>query len=136
MSEDGSMTSGILRGIEDGWFMAEIADASFAYQQQVEKGEKKVVGVNCYPETVEKPVQILRVSHEVETDQIRDLAARRSGRDQAAAGAAIAAMLAAARSGANMIPSMLDAARAESTLGEICGALRAEWGGYFEAPAF
>jgi methylmalonyl-CoA mutase, N-terminal domain len=45
-------------------------------------------------------------------------------------------MLAAARSGANMIPSMLDAARAEATLGEICGALRDEWGGYFEAPAF
>jgi methylmalonyl-CoA mutase N-terminal domain/subunit len=136
MSQDGSMTSGILRGIEDGWFMAEIADASFAYQQQVEKGEKKVVGVNCHPETVEKPVQILRVSHEVETDQVRDLAARRSGRDQRAVDAAIAAMLAAARSGANMIPSMLDAARAESTLGEICGALREEWGGYFEAPAF
>ena len=136
MSQDGSMTSGILRGIEDGWFMAEIADASFAYQQQVEKGEKKVVGVNCYPETVEKPVEILRVSHEVETDQVRDLAARRAGRDQGAVDAAIAAMLAAARSGANMIPSMLDAARAESTLGEICGALREEWGGYFEAPAF
>jgi methylmalonyl-CoA mutase N-terminal domain/subunit len=136
MSQDGSMTSGILRGIEDGWFMAEIADASFAYQQQVEKGEKKVVGVNCHPETVEQPVQILRVSHEVETDQVRDLAARRSGRDQRAVDAAIAAMLAAARSGANMIPSMLDAARAESTLGEICGALREEWGGYFEAPAF
>jgi methylmalonyl-CoA mutase N-terminal domain/subunit len=136
MSQDGSMTSGILRGIEDGWFMAEIADASFAYQQQVEKGEKKVVGVNCHPETVEQPVEILRVSHEVETDQVRDLAARRSGRDQAAVDAAIAAMLAAARSGASMIPPMLDAARAESTLGEICGALREEWGGYFEAPAF
>jgi methylmalonyl-CoA mutase N-terminal domain/subunit len=61
---------------------------------------------------------------------------RRSGRDQAAVDTSIAAMLAAARSGANMIPSMLDAARAEATLGEICGALRDEWGGYFEAPAF
>ncbi len=45
-------------------------------------------------------------------------------------------MIAAARSGANMIPPMLDAAMAEATLGEICGALRDEWGGYSEAPAF
>jgi methylmalonyl-CoA mutase N-terminal domain/subunit len=116
--------------------MAETAEASFSYQQKLEKGEKRVVGVNCYPETVEKPVEILRVSHEVERDQVRELAVRRTGRDQAAVDAAIAAMLAAARCGANMIPSMLDAARAESTLGEICGALRDEWGGYFEAPAF
>jgi methylmalonyl-CoA mutase N-terminal domain/subunit len=136
MSPDGTMTGGILRGIEDGWFMAETAEASFSYQQKLEKGEKRVVGVNCYPETVEKPVEILRVSHDVERDQVRELAVRRSGRDQAAVDAAIAAMLAAARSGANMIPSMLDAARAEGTLGEICGALRDEWGGYFEAPAF
>jgi methylmalonyl-CoA mutase N-terminal domain/subunit len=136
MSPDGSMTGGILRGIEDGWFMAEIAEASFAYQQQIEKGEKRVVGVNCYPETVEKPVEILRVSHDVERDQVSQLAARRARRDQAAADAAVAGMLAAARSGANMIPPMLDAARAEATLGEICGALRTEWGGYFEAPAF
>ena len=136
MSPDGTMTGGILRGIEDGWFMAEIAEASFSYQQKLEKGEKRVVGVNCYPETVEKPVEILRVSHEVERDQVRELAVRRAGRDQAAVDAAIAAMLAAARSGVNMIPSMLDAARAEATLGEICDALRDEWGGYFEAPAF
>ena len=46
LSADGSMTGGILRGIEDGWFTGEIADAAFAYQQQLEKGEKKVVGVN------------------------------------------------------------------------------------------
>jgi methylmalonyl-CoA mutase, N-terminal domain len=136
MSPDGTMTGGILRGIEDGWFMAETAEASFSYQQKLEKGVKKVVGVNCYPETVEKPVEILRVSHDVERDQVRELAVRRSDRDHAAVEAAIAAMMTAARSGANMIPSMLDAARAEATLGEICGALRDEWGGYFEAPAF
>ncbi len=136
MSPDGSMTGGILRGIEDGWFMSEIAEAAFAYQQKLEKGEKRVVGVNCYLDTVEKPVEILRVSHEVERDQARELAARRAGRDQAAADAAVAGMLTAARSGVNMIPAMLDAARAEATLGEICGALREEWGGYFETPAF
>ena len=136
MSPDGSMTGGILRGIEDGWFMSEIAEAAFVYQQQVEKGEKKVVGVNCHTGTVGSPVEILRVSHEVERDQAADLSRRRAGRDQAAVDAALAAMLAAARSGENMIPPMLAAARAEATLGEICDALRQEWGVYSEAPAF
>ena len=136
ISPDHTMTGGILRGIEDGWFMAEIAEASFAYQQKLEKGDKRVVGVNAYTDTVEQPVEILRVSHEVEQAQARVLARRRRERDQAAVDAALAAMLASARSGENMIGSMLDAARAEATLGEICGALRQEWGGYFEAPAF
>jgi methylmalonyl-CoA mutase, N-terminal domain len=136
MSPDGSMTGGILRGIEDGWFMAEIAESAFEYQQKVEKGDKRVVGVNCYPDTVGQPVEIMRVSHEVERDQVRDLARRRAGRDQVAVDSALAAMLAAARSGANMIPPMLEAACAEATLGEICGVLRDEWGTYFETPAF
>ena len=136
MSPDGSMTGGILRGIEDGWFMSEIAEAAFAYQQKVEKGEKKVVGVNCHTGTVGSPVEILRVSHEVERDQAAELGRRRAGRDQAAVDSALAAMLAAARSGENMIPPMLAAARAEATLGEICDALRQEWGVYSEAPAF
>jgi methylmalonyl-CoA mutase N-terminal domain/subunit len=136
MSPDGSMTGGVLRGIEDGWFSSEIAEASFVYQQQLEKGDKKVVGVNSHLGTTGQPVEILRVSHQVEQDQAADLARRRAARDQAAVDSALAAMLAAARSGDNMIPPMLDAARAEATLGEICGALREEWGTYFETPAF
>ena len=136
MSPDGSMTGGILRGIEDGWFMAEIAEAAFGYQQKVEQGEKKVVGVNSHTGTVGTPIEILRVSHEVERDQVADLGRRRAGRDQAAVDSALAAMLAAARSDQNMIPPMLAAARAEATLGEICDALRQEWGVYSEAPAF
>jgi methylmalonyl-CoA mutase N-terminal domain/subunit len=136
MSPDGSMTGGVLRGIEDGWFSSEIAEASFVYQQQLEKGDKKVVGVNSHLGTTGQPVEILRVSHQVEQDQAADLARRRGARDQVAVDSALAAMLAAARSGDNMIPPMLDAARAEATLGEICGALREEWGTYFETPAF
>ena len=136
MSPDQTMTGGILRGIEDGWFMAEIAEASFAYQRKLEKGDKRVVGVNCHTDTVESPIEILRVSHEVEAAQSRELAARRGARDQAAVDAALADMIGAARSGASMIPPMIAAASAEATLGEICDALRTEWGGYSEAPAF
>jgi methylmalonyl-CoA mutase N-terminal domain/subunit len=136
MSPDGTMTGGILRGIEHGWFSSEIAESSFAYHQKLEKGEKKVVGVNCYPGSVGQPMEILRVSHQVERDQVAELARRREGRDQAAVDGALAAMIAAARSGENMIPPMLQAAQAEATLGEICGALREEWGTYSETPAF
>src|SRR5262245_26407001 len=99
MSPDGSMTGGILRGIDEGWFMAEIAEASFAYQRQLEKGDKKVVGVNCHTDTVEKPIEILRVSHEVERAQVRDLASRRAQRNQGAVDATLAEMVQAARSG-------------------------------------
>jgi len=67
---------------------------------------------------------------------VAGLARRRAGRDQAVVDAALAAMMQAARSGANMIPPMLAAANAEATLGEICDVLRAEWGVYSEAPAF
>jgi methylmalonyl-CoA mutase, N-terminal domain len=136
MSPDGSMTGGILAGIEEGWFMSEIAEAAFDYQRKLEKGDKKVVGVNAYTESVDQPIEILRVSHEVEVEQVRDLGRRRAARDQAAVDAALAALLAAARSDANMIPPMIAAAAAEATLGEICDALRAEWGGYTEAAAF
>jgi methylmalonyl-CoA mutase N-terminal domain/subunit len=136
MGTDGTMTSGILRGIEDGWFMSEIADAAFMYQQQVEKGDKKVVGVNVHTSTVEQPLEILRISHEVELEQNRVLAERRSARDEGAVDAALKRMLDMARSDDNMVPAMLDAVRAEATLGEICDALRDEWGSYNEPPRF
>jgi methylmalonyl-CoA mutase, N-terminal domain len=76
------------------------------------------------------------VSHEVEVEQVRALHARRSGRNEAAVSAALADLVTAARSDQNMIPPMIAAAAAEATLGEICGALREEWGSYSEAPAF
>ncbi len=136
MSPDDSMTGGILRGIEDGWFTREIAEASFAYQQKLEKGEKKIVGVNCHTGTVARPLEILRISPEVEREQVALLTERRKERDQAVVKAALADLTAAARTDENLIPPMLAAAHAEATLGEICGALRGEWGDYMEPPAF
>ena len=134
--EIGPMTSGILRGIEDGWFMAEIADSSFTYQIALEKGEKRVVGVNVQTESVSHELDILRVSHEVEREQVRVLAERRAGRDDAAVRGALARMLEVSRTTGNMVPAMLEAARAEATLGEICNALRDEWGVYREPARF
>ena len=136
LGPDGTMMGGILHGIETGWFSAEIAEAAFAYQQKVEKGDKRVVGVNCYSGTVGQPVEILRVSHQVERDQVAALARRRAERDAGAVDRALAGVVAAARSPGNMIPSILAAAQAEATLGEICGVLRDEWGEYSESPVF
>jgi methylmalonyl-CoA mutase, N-terminal domain len=134
--EVGPMTSGILRGIEDGWFMGAIADAAFQYQLGLEKGDKKVVGVNTHTESVSHDLEILRVSHEVEREQVRALAARKAARDQSAVEAALNRMVEVSRTDANLVPAMLDAARAEATLGEICDALRGEWGVYREPARF
>src|ERR1035437_5367094 len=136
MSADGSMTGGILQGIENGWFIGEIAEASFSYQQKLEKGEKRIVGVNCHTHTVAEPLEILRISAEVERDQVKELIRRRSQRDQPAVNVTLAALVAASRTDENLVPPMLAAARAEATLGEICDALRAEWGAYTEPAAF
>ena len=131
------VTQGLLRGIEDGWFMSEIAEAAFAYQIALEKGEKKVVGVNVHKDSV--------------TSDAGDPAGLPRGRDRAGArprpsarpvatrpqiARAIEEMLTAAREDTNMIPAMLDACRAEATLGEICDALREEWGEYREPARF
>jgi methylmalonyl-CoA mutase, N-terminal domain len=136
MGGQDSITPGILRGIEDGWFMAEIADSAFIYQKALEAGDKRIVGVNTNTGTVAKDLEILRISHEVEHEQRRVLARRKESRDQAVVDAAIARMIEAATSGANMIPAMLDACRVEATLGEICNALRALWGVYREPARF
>ena len=132
----GEMTSGILRGIEDGWFTGEIADAAFAYQQALEKGDKKMVGVNTLTDSSADELEILRVSHEVEREQNQLLGARRATRDEDAVKRALADMVEVAKGDGNLIEPMLAAARVEATLGEICGVLRDEWGGYTEPARF
>jgi len=133
-SPDGTITGGLLRGIESGWFMAEIADAAFKYQQQVEKGTKKVVGVNVHTATAEPDLEILRISKQVEAAQSERLAQFRSARDGSRSQAALERLQAAARTDENLIPVIMDAVRAESTLGEICAALKNVYGTYREPP--
>ena len=132
----GPITAGLLRGIEEGWFTGAIADAAFAYQTKLEKGEKKIVGLNSHPESITDELEIMRVSHQVETEQRSVLADRRDRRDQSKVDAALEAMIEAARGSTNMIEPMLAAVRAEATMGEICAALRTEWGEYREPARF
>src|SRR5690348_9271559 len=109
----GPVTKGLLRGIEEGWFMSEIAEAAFQYQTALEKGDKKIVGVNVHTDSITHDLEILRVSHEVEVEQVRALAARRTSRDQAAVAAAIQRMVEVGRTDGNMIEPMLEACRVE-----------------------
>ena len=133
----GPVTSGLLRGIEEGWFTSLIADSAFTYQTALEKGDKQVVGVNTHTATVSGELEILRVSHEVELEQREVLAARRAARDDALVRRTLADLRAAAQSPTgNLVPPMLAAARAEATLGEICDVLRDEWGTYTETARF
>jgi methylmalonyl-CoA mutase N-terminal domain/subunit len=136
MGGDGTMLSGVLRGIENGWFTGEIAEAAFAYQQALEKGGKKIVGVNTAVESDEDELEILRISAEVEREQNRVLAERRAARDDERVRATLARLAEAAKADDNLVPPMLEATRAEATLGEICGTLRDLWGEWTEAPRF
>ena len=76
------MTSGILRGIEEGWFMGEIADAAFQYQLGAGEGRQEGRRGQLHTESVSHELEILRVSHEVEREQVPALADRKAARDE------------------------------------------------------
>jgi methylmalonyl-CoA mutase N-terminal domain/subunit len=132
----GSITDGLLRGIEDGWFIKEIADAAFAQQRALEEGRRHVVGVDVHTATSESPLEVLKVSAEVEHGQVERLAKRRATRDAATLTRALRKVTAVAGGSGNLVPPLLAAARAEATLGEMCRALGAEFGTYREPASF
>jgi isobutyryl-CoA mutase large subunit len=133
---NGSMLDGVLAGIERGWFQQQMADAAFAYQQQLEKGAKVIVGVNKYVTTDEHELEILHISEEVERQQRAELARRRAARRDGEVAAALDRLRRAAGGDDNLIPLLIDAARVEATEGEMVGALTEVWGTYTEPPRF
>ena len=133
---EGGMMDGVLRGIEQGWFQQEIADAAYRYQKLVEKKRKIVVGVNEFEARDEPDLEILRISADVERDQVATLQRVRSERDQAVVDRALNALRAAASGSENLMPLIVDAARAEASEGEIIGAMRDVFGSYREVPRF
>ena len=128
----GPITSGLLAGVESGWFTSRIADAAFDHQRALELDRKRIVGVNVHTDAIEEPLDILRISHEVERAQVAALRDRRTARDEAAVDKALAVLGEAARTDTNLVPLLIEAARLEATLGEMCDVLRAEWGVYRE----
>jgi methylmalonyl-CoA mutase, N-terminal domain len=128
---------GMVEAVKRGFPQREIADAAFRYQQEVEAGVRKVVGVNAYTEGDDGAVETLRIDPAFEVDQIRRVRAVRERRDPEAVTQALAALEAAARDrDANLMPYLLEAARADATEGEMVETLQAVFGSYREAPVF
>lgn len=126
---------GAVRAVERGFVQREIAEAAYRAQQEIERGERIVVGVNAYREAEEAPPEILRVDPAVAAAQAEKLVRLRARRDAGRVAAALAAVReAAADPAAPLVPPILEAVRAYATLGEICGALREVFGEY-RAPA-
>src|SRR5215475_8947821 len=123
---------GMIAAIERGYPQSEIANASYRYQQEQERGERITVGVNRYTEQEEQPLEILQIDEGPEKQQVAKLARLRSTRDNVRVGQALEALRTAARGEANTIPFLLDAVRAYATTGEICAALRDVFGAWQE----
>jgi methylmalonyl-CoA mutase N-terminal domain/subunit len=131
---DGSMLDGVLRGIEEGWFQSGLADSAYEFEKSVGSGERVIVGVNKHVAEDEEPLEILRISAEVEQAQRRAIANLRERRDGAAVDAALASLIAGAEGGSNLMSLIVDAARVRATEGEIVAALKSVFGGYREPP--
>ena len=127
---------GVIPAIEANFFQREIADAAFRYQEAVDAGDRIVVGVNAHVKLDEDPPIILRVDPSVEARQTERLAAVRARRDPVEVERTLAALAAAAESGANLMPSLVECARAYVSVGEMCNVLRAAFGLYRETPVF
>jgi methylmalonyl-CoA mutase N-terminal domain/subunit len=128
---------GVVAAIEQNFFQREIAEASFRYQGEVERGERVVVGVNRYVAAEDTAPTLLRIDPALEREQVDRVAGLRARRDPAAAEAALARLQTeAAREDVNLMPAIVDAARAYVTMGEMCDALREVWGIWRETPVF
>jgi methylmalonyl-CoA mutase, N-terminal domain len=128
---------GVIPAIKENFFQREIADASFRYQHEVEQKQRIIVGVNRYELEDEPEVEILRIDPALERKQIERVRALRGRRDSAAVEAASARLKqAAAREDDNLMPPLVEAAKAYVTLGEMCEALRSVWGRWTETPVF
>ncbi len=121
---------GSVAAIESGYMQSEIQEAAVRQQQEIESGERVVVGVNRFRSDEEPEPTIFRVNMELARGQMDRLRRVRATRDGAAAGAALSRLGEAAKGSDNLMPAIIDAVRAYATLGEICGELREAWGEY------
>jgi methylmalonyl-CoA mutase N-terminal domain/subunit len=119
---------GAVAALEKGFIQDEIEQAAFRHQQQVESGDRVLVGVNRYVEEESEPIELHRLDPEAERRQLERTAKVRAERNAEEAAAALEAVREAARGTANLLPPMRDALRARSTIGEICDVLREEFG--------
>jgi methylmalonyl-CoA mutase, N-terminal domain len=127
---------GMVEAIKQNYPQREIAEASFRLQEEIERGDRIVVGVNRYQQKGEPPLSILRIPPELERKQIDRVRAVRAGRDAAEAEQALARLRDAAAGERNLMEPLLDAARAHCSEGEIVESLQRVFGTYTETPVF
>ena len=123
---------GVVSAIESGWFQRQIASSSMRFQAEMELGRRTIVGLNDFVEEAEAPVEILKVGDAAEQTQRERLARVRAQRDQAVVEARLGELRRAAAEDRNIIPAMLDCARAYCTLFEIRHVLEEIYGSYRE----
>jgi methylmalonyl-CoA mutase N-terminal domain/subunit len=121
---------GAVAAIEQGFVQDEIEQAAFRWQQEVEAGERVIVGVNRFTEGDEEPIELHRLDPAAEKRQLERTARVRAERNAQEADRALDALREVARGDANLLVSMREALRACCTIGEICNALRDEFGMY------
>src|SRR3954471_6065482 len=128
---------GMVEAVKQGFPQREIADAAFRLQQEIERSERIVVGVNDYRDLDERPIELLHIDPALERKQIDRVQARRGGRGRSAVERELAGLKeAAAREDANLMPNLLECARVHATEGEIVQALQEVFGTYSETPVF
>jgi methylmalonyl-CoA mutase, N-terminal domain len=125
---------GMVEAIELGYPQKEIAEASYQFQQAVERREKVIVGVNDFIQEDEKPLEILYIDDTAAERQLARLADLKKSRDNAQVQRTLEALRETARGAGNTMPAILDCVRAYATVGEMCDALRDVWGEYEEVP--
>lgn len=125
---------GVMAGIEKGFFVKEIADAAYRFQQKLDSDEFKFIGLNSYREEAPgQKIEILKIGMEYENRQRERLTALRARRDQAAVSAALDRLHTSLRAGDQQsFALILEAVKTYATLGEICDVMRSVWGGYRE----
>jgi methylmalonyl-CoA mutase, N-terminal domain len=121
---------GAVAAIEQGFVQDEIEQAAFRWQQEVESGERVIVGVNRFTEGDEEPIELHRLDPAAERRQLERTARVRAERNREQADATLAAVRDVARGDGNLLVPMREALRAWCTVGEICNALRDEFGVY------
>lgn len=123
---------GVVACIENGFIQSRIEEAGYRYQQDIEREERIIVGVNAFQADEEKKASVMRVDPAVEEQQMRRLTGIRAGRDRQAVTAALRDLEGAARSDASLMEPVLAAVRCYCSLGEICGVMRKVFGEYRE----
>jgi methylmalonyl-CoA mutase N-terminal domain/subunit len=125
---------GMVEAIELGYPQKEIAEASYQFQQAVERREKIIVGVNDFVQEDEDPIEILYIDDTAAERQLERLAALKKSRDNDQVRRTLDALRETARGTGNTMPAILDCVRAYATVGEMCDALREVWGEYEDVP--